>query len=71
MTLPLVVPPAVTGMMFLLMQDGSFGVLSFYLYHLGLASPRRRTRFSANPHTAALIRRCSPPTFGNGRPSWC
>ena len=28
MTLPLVVPPAVTGMMFLLMLDGSFGVLS-------------------------------------------
>ena len=27
MTLPLVVPPAVTGMMFLLMLDGSFGVL--------------------------------------------
>ena len=30
MTLPLVVPPAVTGMMFLLMLDGSFGVLSYY-----------------------------------------
>jgi multiple sugar transport system permease protein len=39
MTLPLVVPPAVTGMMFLLMQDGSFGVLSFYLYALNLISP--------------------------------
>lgn len=50
MTLPLVVPPAVTGMMFLLMQDGSFGVLSFYLYHLGLASPE--APILANPHTA-------------------
>ncbi|WP_352128662.1 sugar ABC transporter permease [Mesorhizobium sp. dw_380] len=39
MTLPLVVPPAVTGMMFLLMQDGSFGVLSFYVYALNLISP--------------------------------
>lgn len=39
MTLPLVVPPAITGMMFLLMQDGSFGVLSFYLYNLGLVDP--------------------------------
>ena len=39
MTLPLVVPPAVTGMMFLLMQDGSFGVLSFDLYALDLVSP--------------------------------
>ena len=32
MTLPLVVPPAVTAMMFLLMLDGSFGVLSRSLY---------------------------------------
>jgi multiple sugar transport system permease protein len=39
MTLPLVVPPAVTGMMFLLMLDGSFGVLSRTLYALGLLSP--------------------------------
>ena len=40
MTLPLVVPPAVAGMMFLLMEDGSFGVMSFYLYQLGLLSPQ-------------------------------
>jgi len=39
MTLPLVVPPAVTGMMFLLMYDGSFGVLSNMLYSLGLLPP--------------------------------
>jgi multiple sugar transport system permease protein len=50
MTLPLVVPPAVTGMMFLLMQDGSFGVLSFYLYGLGLLSPA--APILANPKTA-------------------
>ncbi|MFO0992766.1 MAG: sugar ABC transporter permease [Hyphomicrobiales bacterium] len=40
MTLPLVVPPAVTAMMFLLMLDGSFGVLSRSLYALGLLSPQ-------------------------------
>ena len=40
MTLPLVVPPAVTGMMFLLMLDGSFGVLSRSLYAVGLLSPQ-------------------------------
>jgi multiple sugar transport system permease protein len=40
MTLPLVVPPAVTAMMFLLMLDGSFGVLSRSLYSLGLLSPQ-------------------------------
>src|SRR5882724_7097620 len=39
MTLPLVVPPAVTAMMFLLMLDGSFGVLSRGLYAAGLWSP--------------------------------
>ena len=39
MTLPLVVPPAVTGMMFLLMYDCSFGVLSNMLYSLGILSP--------------------------------
>lgn len=39
MTLPLVVPPAVTGMMFLLMYDSSFGVISNSLYALGLLSP--------------------------------
>ena len=38
MTLPLVVPPAVTGMMFLLMYDGSFGVVSHALYDIGLLS---------------------------------
>jgi multiple sugar transport system permease protein len=40
MTLPLVVPPAVTGMMFLLMLDGSFGVLSHGLYATGILSPQ-------------------------------
>ena len=36
MTLPLVIPPAVTGMMFLLMLNGSFGVLSRGLIAMGL-----------------------------------
>lgn len=39
MTLPLVVPPAVTGMMFLLMYNNSFGVISRSLQHIGLLSP--------------------------------
>lgn len=38
MTLPLVVPPAVTGMMFLLMYNTSFGVISRGLQELGLLS---------------------------------
>lgn len=39
MTLPLVVPPAVTGMMFLLMYNDSFGVISRALYQLGVLEP--------------------------------
>jgi multiple sugar transport system permease protein len=36
MTLPLVIPPAVTGMMFLLMLNGSFGVIARGIMELGL-----------------------------------
>lgn len=36
MTLPLVIPPAVTGLMFLLMFDGQFGVLTYYAVLIGL-----------------------------------
>ena len=39
MTLPLVVPPAVTAMMFLLMLNGSFGVLSAGIYGVGILPP--------------------------------
>jgi multiple sugar transport system permease protein len=39
MTLPLVVPPAVTGLMFLLMLDGQFGVLTYYGVLLGILEP--------------------------------
>ena len=39
MTLPLVIPPAVTAMMFLLMLNGSFGVLTRGIIALGLLPP--------------------------------
>ena len=52
MTLPLVVPPAVTGMMFLLMQDGQFGVLDYYFTQLGLIDPTRP--MLGNPSTALI-----------------
>lgn len=52
MTLPLVVPPAVTGMMFLLMQDGQFGVLDYYFTQLGLIDPSRP--MLGNPATALI-----------------
>ena len=50
MTLPLVVPPAVTGMMFLLMQDGQFGVLNYYFVQIGLIDPAKP--ILGNPSTA-------------------
>jgi multiple sugar transport system permease protein len=52
MTLPLVVPPAVTGMMFLLMQDGQFGVLNYYFVHLGLIDASQP--MLGNPRTALV-----------------
>jgi multiple sugar transport system permease protein len=39
MTLPLVIPPAVTAMMFLLMLNGSFGVISRGIMATGLLPP--------------------------------
>jgi multiple sugar transport system permease protein len=39
MTLPLVIPPAVTAMMFLMMLNGSFGVIAQGIIALGLLPP--------------------------------
>ncbi|MGF1626329.1 MAG: carbohydrate ABC transporter permease [Alphaproteobacteria bacterium] len=50
MTLPLVVPPAVTGLMFLLMEDAQFGVLAYYLDALGIMD--RSNPILANTYTA-------------------
>ncbi len=55
MTLPLVIPPAVTGMMFLLMLDGSFGVLSRSLYALNLLSPDKPILASASTAMGGLM----------------
>jgi len=55
MTLPLVVPPAVTAMMFLLMLDGSFGVLSRSLYAAGLLSPQYPILANASTALAGVL----------------
>jgi len=55
MTLPLVVPPAVTGMMFLLMYDGSFGVISHALYDLGIISNEAPILATASTALLAVI----------------
>ncbi len=51
MTLPLVLPPAVTAMMFLLMENGSFGVLSRGLIATGLLP----TGFSILGHASTAL----------------
>ena len=48
--LPLVIPPAVAGMMFLLMEDSQFGVLSWALQRAGLLSAE--TPLLGSPGTA-------------------
>jgi multiple sugar transport system permease protein len=52
LTLTLVIPPAVTGMMFLLMEDPQFGVLSYVLDLIGLLGPE--TPILANRSTALI-----------------
>ena len=39
LTLTLVIPPAITGMMFLLMEDAQFGLISWTLRDLGILGP--------------------------------
>lgn len=39
LTMTLVIPPAIVGMMFLLMEDPQFGVISYFLQQIGLVSP--------------------------------
>ena len=55
MTLPLVVPPAAAGMMFLLMLDGSFGVLSRGLYAAHLWSPEHPILATASSALAGVL----------------
>ncbi len=55
MTLPLVMPPAVTGMMFALMLDGSFGVLSRGFYAIGLVDPSRPILATADTALAGIL----------------
>lgn len=55
MTLPLVVPPAVTAMMFLLMLNGSFGVVSAGVYATGLLQPNHVILGQASTAMAGVL----------------
>jgi len=50
LTLTLVIPPAITGMMFLLMEDAQFGLITWYLREVGILGAR--TSILANPDLA-------------------
>lgn len=51
LTLTLVIPPAITGMMFLLLEDAQFGVFTYALKHLGLLGS---SSILGNPATALI-----------------
>ncbi len=55
MTLPLVIPPAVTAMMFLLMLNGSFGVIAQGIIGLGLLPPGFSILGSASTAMAGVL----------------
>ena len=54
-TLPLVIPPAVVGMMFLLMEDSQFGVISHGLAAIGLLNPERPLLSSSETALVAVM----------------
>jgi multiple sugar transport system permease protein len=55
MTLPLVIPPAVTAMMFLLMLNGSFGVIAQGIISLGLLPERHSILGDSNLAMAGVL----------------
>lgn len=55
MTLPLVIPPAVTAMMFLLMLNGSFGVIARGIMEVGLLPPGYSILGQANTAMAGVL----------------
>jgi multiple sugar transport system permease protein len=55
MVLPMVIPPAVAGLMFQLLEHPNFGPLSLYAYKLGLLSPEEPLLGGTGKHAMAAI----------------
>lgn len=55
LTMTLVIPPAIAGMMFLLMQDPQFGVISYFLQWIGLLDPARPILATASTALAGVL----------------
>lgn len=55
LTMTLVIPPAIAGMMFLLMQDPQFGVISYFLQWAGLLDPAHPILATASTALAGVL----------------
>lgn len=55
LTLSLVIPPAIVGMMFLLMEDSQFGILTFLLRRVGLLAANQPILSSPNVALAGVM----------------
>ncbi len=55
MILPMVVPPAIAGLMFQLLEHASFGPISLYSYKLGLMSPEQPLLGGTGKHAMLAI----------------
>lgn len=55
LTMTLVIPPAIAGMMFLLMQDPQFGVISYFLQWTGLLDPSHPILATASTALAGVL----------------
>ncbi|GGE17505.1 ABC transporter permease [Aureimonas endophytica] len=55
LTLTLVIPPAIVGMMYLLMQDPQFGVISYFLQMIGLQDPTKPILATSSTALAGVL----------------
>ncbi len=55
LTMTLVIPPAIAGMMYLLMEDPQFGVISYFLQWTGLLDPAHPILATASTALAGVL----------------
>lgn len=55
LTMTLVIPPAIVGMMYLLMEDPQFGVISYLLQSIGLLNPNNPILATASTALAGVL----------------
>ena len=55
LTLTLVIPPAIVGMMYLLMEDTQFGVISYFLQMIGVQDPNKPILATSSTALAGVL----------------